>query len=165
MKKLPVTAQVEGQAKDEAKERQERHRIRQRAELDDGVSARADQLRLLEADLDEKQADAGRDRTLERIGHSVRNAVAPLRAGDVGKDKAGHERDGDGLLPGEPHLDADGVGEEGVDAHAGGQDNRGIRHERHDQAADDGREDCRKDREFRGHPRIGQDDGVDDNDI
>ena len=158
-------AQVERQAQDEAKERQEGHRVRQRAELDDGGCSRADELRLLQADLDEEQADAGRDGALERIRHGVRDALTPFRAGNIGEDQAGDERDGDGLLPGKPHLDTDGVGEESVDAHARRQDNRRISHKGHDQAADDGREDCRKDRELCRDTSVRQDDWIDDNDI
>ena len=52
------------------------------------------------------------------------------------KDDAGEEDRAQGRLPGDVHLEADGVGEVGIEAHAGGQRDGIARDDAHQNGAE-----------------------------
>ena len=62
-------------------------------------------------------------------------------------------------------MGADRIGEEGIDAHARGQDNGSISHEGHDQAANHRGKDGGKDTHAHGNACIRQNQRIDDDDI
>ncbi len=62
-------------------------------------------------------------------------------------------------------AETDGVGEEGVQAHAGGQGVRNVGEEGHDEGSDDRGEDRRDEDGVFGDARLRQDVGVDENDV
>ena len=158
-------AQIKREAQHEPEECEEHHRIREVAELDDRVRAATDELRFLKADLDEEQADADRDRRLQRRRHGIGEQRPQARAGNNGEQHARDERDGERLLPCEPHRRDDRVREERVDAHAGRQDDRRVRVECHDQTAEHGRKDRRKNRKVGRNAAVRKNHRVDDDDV
>ena len=64
------------------------------------------------------------------------NHLADAGAGEGEKDDAGDEDRAEGGLPGDVHLEADGVGEVGVEAHAGRERNGIARDDAHEDGAE-----------------------------
>ena len=102
-----------------------------------GVHAQAG---VLQADERDEQADTDRNAALERQRDGVEDRFADIGERQDDEDQAldeyGQQRD----LPGVAVARNDGVGHECVQAHACGQRERQVRHERHAQRTDAGRQ-------------------------
>ena len=98
-----------------------------------------------------------------RDGHD--DHLADLGDGDDDVDQAAQEYHAHGLLPAEAEAEAHGVGEERVEAHAGGLRVRHIGEQAHDQGADDGRDDSGQEHAAPWHTGLRQNLRVDDDDV
>ena len=88
-----------------------------------------------------------------------------LGDGDENVDQATQEHHAQGLLPGEAEAEANGVGEECVEAHAGGLSIRNVGEQAHDERARDGCDDGCKEHAAPRHSRLRQYLWVDDDDV
>ena len=88
-----------------------------------------------------------------------------LGDGDENVDQATQEHHAQGLLPGEAEAEANGVGEERVEAHAGGLSIRNVGEQAHDERARDGCDDGCKEHAAPRHSRLRQYLWVDDDDV
>ena len=109
-------------------------------EADDGDKRRGvnAQTGVLEADEGDEQADTDRNTLLERQRNGVEDGFADVGQREHDEDKALNEYRKQRDLPGVAVARDNGVGHEGVEAHAGGQCERQVRHERHAQRAEAG---------------------------
>ena len=112
---------------------------------------------VLQADEADEQADADGNAALERQRDGVEDRLAHVRQAqhdeDQTLDEDGQQRD----LPRVAHAQHDGVGQERIEAHARGQRERQIRHQRHAGRADEGGQRRRQQHGGSVHPRGGQD--------
>ena len=112
---------------------------------------------VLQADEADEQADADGNAALERQRDGVEDRLAHVRQAqhdeDQTLDKDGQQRD----LPRVAHAQHDGVGQKRIEAHARGQRERQIRHQRHAGRADEGGQRRRQQHGGSVHPRGGQD--------
>ena len=102
------------------------------------AGAEGDQLHVQQADEGDEQANAGGDGALEEGGDGGDDLAAQGAHGDNQEQDAAEQHDGQGLLPGVAHAQADRVGEEGVEAHAGGLGEGGVGQQGREHAADGG---------------------------
>src|SRR5699024_10482256 len=97
-----------------------------------------DQLGVLQAHKGDEEADAHADGGFEGGGDGVENGLPHVGQGQQNEDDAlckdGHQ----GQLPGVTHLQHYGVGEVGVQAHAGGQGKGIVGQQGHQGGADEG---------------------------
>ena len=113
---------------DQAEERQRGGGIADVAHADEGLRVAHHQARVAEADEGDEEADAAGHRGVKLVGNGAQNHLPDARRGEREKEDAGEKDRSQGRLPGDVHLDADGVGEVGVEAHAGGQRDGIARH-------------------------------------
>ena len=136
-----------------------------------------DELGVLQADERDKQADADTDGGFQRHGDGVEDGLTHIGQGEDDKDDALHKDGQQGHLPAVAHGQHNGVGKVGVQAHAGGQRERVVGHQRHAHGADKRcqrggdqhgfgihtgrRQNVRVDRQDVGHRHKGRDTGHD----
>src|ERR1035438_10787339 len=87
-----------------------------------------------------EEADAAGGGGVELVRNGVENHLADAGGGKCDEDDAGKEDCTEGGLPGDVHLEADGVGEVGVEAHAGRERDGITRDDAHKDGAEGGRE-------------------------
>ena len=120
---------------------------------------------LLKADEGDKQADAAGHRGVKLVGNGAQNHLPDAGGGESEKNNAGEKDRAQGRLPGNVHLEADGVSEVGVQAHARRQRDGIARHHAHENGAEGrGQAGGRGDRGQR-HSGSGQDGRIDQHDI
>ncbi len=119
----------------------------------------------LRPDERDEQPDAAGDGELQRVGDGADDPLANPREREREEDAAVHEHHPERLLPRHPGAEADGVGEERVDAHARRQGQRIVREQRHQRRG--GRRAERGHGDERGaiHAGIGEDARVDRQDV
>ena len=83
-----------------------------------------------------EQADAGGDRRAQRQGDAVDDPFADAEDRQQEEHGGGNEHCAQRDLPAVAHVQHHGVGEEGVEAHAGGQGDRVVGDQAHDGRAD-----------------------------
>ena len=95
-----------------------------------------DQAGVAEADEGDEEADAAGDGGVELVGNGAQDHLADAAGGEREKDDAGEKDRAEGGLPGDVHLEADGVGEVGVEAHAGRERDGIARDDAHQDGAE-----------------------------
>ena len=103
------------------KQRQRGGGIAEVAHADEGFGIADDQARVAKADEGDEESDAAGHRGVKFVGNGAQNHLLDATGGDREKYDAGEKDRAQGSLPGNVHLEADGVGEVGIEAHAGGQ--------------------------------------------
>ena len=91
------------------------------AEGDGGGVAADDDAGVDQADEGDEEADASGDGGVELVRDGADQALADASDGEQEEEDAGEEDGAEGGLPGDVHALDDGVGEVGVEAHAGGE--------------------------------------------
>lgn len=107
----------------------------------------------------------GADGGLQGRRNGINDLLADRRDGDRQEDQAGDEHDRQTLLPGVAHFGADGVGEERIQTHAGSLRKGNVRHEGGQEAADGGGDAGGQHDGGLIHARLGQEVGVDEDDV
>ena len=133
--------------------------------LEKGLGIAHHQPGVLEADEGDKQADAGRHRGVELVGNRPQEHLPDARGGDGEEQHTGKEYCAQRGLPRDVQLDADGVSEIGVEAHARRQRDGIARHHAHENGGECGGEAGGRGDSGKGHPRIGQDGRVHQDDV
>src|SRR5271155_4821831 len=110
------------------------------AEGDGGGSAGDDDAGVAESDEGDEEAYASADRGVELVGNGGDEALADSGEGEREKDDTGEEYGSEGGLPGDAHAFDDGVGEVGVETHAGRESQRVVGGCSHEDAAECGAE-------------------------
>ena len=120
---------------------------------------------VLKADERDEEADAAGHRGIELVGNGVQNHLADADGGEREKDDAGEKDRAQSRLPGNVQLDADGVGEVGVEAHAGRERDGIARHDAHHDGSQTSREAGGRSHGSQRHPGGGQNRRVDEHDV
>lgn len=158
-------AHQEHGAEQDAEASQQDGGVMQVAQGDEGGVAWTDDARILEADEGDEEADAWRDGATQEQRHAVDDLLTQTGEGESDEDKAFDEDCGQGELPGIAHGEHDGVGEEGIEAHARSQREGKLCVDGHDQGGDD----CRDNRSGEDcswiHACIAQDARIDGQDV
>ncbi len=110
-----------GDHEDEAEESEAGGGVAQVAEADKGVGIANHEAGVAKADEGDEQADAAGDGGVKLVRDGAENHLPDAGGGERKKDDAGEKDCAQGCLPGDVHLEADGVSEVGVEAHAGGE--------------------------------------------
>ena len=145
--------------------REQCRRCLQIAERDESFRIRGDDPGILQRDDPEKEADPGRDRHLLRARDGIDDPRPDRGHADDQEQDAGQEHRAERHLPGVMQSLDDAVGEIGVHPHARRQRQRIIGEQRHQQGGEGGGEARRDENRAAIHPRIGQDQRVDEDDV
>ena len=144
---------------------QQRRRVGERAHGQQGGRAVDDDAGSLQTDQAEEQADPGAHGEAQAHRDAVEQPFADFRQAHDHEQHAGDEHGAEGDLPAITHFTDDGVGEEGVQAHARCQADRPVGVQPHQEAAqrrtDAGGDECGAVIDAGG----GHDVGVDENDV
>ena len=132
------------------------------AQADEGGRVGDDDFCVTQADEGDEEADACRGAVLEAIGNAVDDLFAHFGEREKEKEEAGEKDDAEGGLPGHAAAQDDGVGEVGVERHAGREGDGKVGPQSHDE-----RGDCRgnaggEENAFDRHAGFGEDSRVDD---
>ena len=125
---------------DEAEERERGGGVADVAQADEGGGIADDEARVAKADEGDEEADAAGDGGVELVRNGAQNHLADAGGGEREKDDAGEKHRAERRLPGNVHLEADGVGEVGVEAHAGRERDGIARDDAHQDGAERRRE-------------------------
>ena len=135
------------------------------AESDGGGRAGDDDARVAESDEGDEETDASADCGVELMRDCCEEALADTRVRECEEDGAGEEDGAEGRLPGDVHGFDDGVGEVGVEAHAGSEGEWIVGERAHEDAAE-GRAEAGGGRDGgEGHTGLGEDRRVDEDDV
>lgn len=140
-------------------------RVTDIAKRDDRGGAGDDDACVAESDEGDEEADASSDGGMKLMGDSGDETLAETGEGEGEKDDPGEEDSAESALPGNAHLEADGIGEVCVEAHAGCE-GKGIVGECSHENAPEGRTeaggggDCGE-----GHAGFGEDGRVHEDDV
>ncbi len=137
------------------------HATGEREDGDQGGLAGDHEAGALEADDGDEQANARGDGVLEVERDGLEDLVAQAREGYHGKDRALEEDGRERHLPAVAHAQHHGVGEVGVQSHAGNQHEGVIGEKRHDAGAQEADEGGRGEDGAGVHAGRGHDGGVD----
>jgi hypothetical protein len=99
------------------------------------------------------------------MGDGSDEALADAGEGEREEDHAGDEDGAEGGGPGDAHAFNDGVGEVGVEAHAGREGERVVGGRSHEDAAEGGAEAGGRGDGGEGHAGFGEDGRVDEDDV
>lgn len=124
-----------------------------------------DELGVLQAHKSDKQADAHADSGFEGGGDGVEERLPDVGQGQDDEDDAFRKDGHQGHLPGVAHFQDDGVGEVGIQAHAGGQRKGIVGQQCHQRRANESRQRSGNEDRVGIHTGSGQDAGVDRKDI
>jgi len=124
-----------------------------------------DELSVLQADERDEQADADTDGGFQRHGDGVEDGLTHIGQGQDDKDDALDKDGQQGHLPAVAHRQYDGVGKVGVQAHAGGQRERVVGHQRHAHRTNERRQRGGNQHGFGVHTGRRQNVGVDRQDV
>ena len=116
-----------------------------------------DNPRRLHRDQADVKAYSRRDSLLERNRNRVEDALAHRRERQREKNQTLHKYSQERKLPAIPHAQHHAVREEGVEAHPRREDERVVRHERHQERAYHGRHRSRHEHAAARDPRIRED--------
>ncbi len=105
-------------------------------EADQRVGIAHHQARMLKADERDEEANAAGHGSVQLVRNSAQDHLADARSGERQEDDSGNKHRAQGRLPGNVHLDADGVGEIGIEAHARRQRDGIARHDAHQDGAE-----------------------------
>ena len=130
----------EGHHENEAKQRKSRGRVADVAETDKGGGIADDQAGVAKADESDEETDAAGDGCVKFMRDGAQNHLADAGGSEREKDDAGEKHRAQRRLPGDVHLEADGVGEVGVEAHAGRERDGIARDDAHQNGAECRRE-------------------------
>jgi hypothetical protein len=139
--------------------------IAQVAEADQGFGIADDEAGVAKADEGDEEADAAGDGGVKLVGDGAENHLADAGGGEREKDDAGEKDRAEGGLPGDVHLEADGVGEVGVEAHAGRERDGIAGDDAHEDGAEGGREAGGGGDGGQGHAGSREDGRVDQDDV
>ena len=120
---------------------------------------------ILQADERDEKSDAHGNAALERERNGIENRLADVGQGHGDEDKALDENGQQRNLPAVAIAEDDGIGQIGVQAHAGGEHERQIRQHRHADGADEGSDGRRQEHSGRVHARGAEDARIDREDI
>ena len=130
-----------------------------------GLGGEGEEADVQKADVGHEQADAAADGVLQHFRNGLDDDLTNLGDGDQNVDQAAQEHHAQGLLPGEAEAEANGVGEERVEAHASGLSVRNVGEQAHDKRARDGCDDGCEEHAAPRHARLRQDLWIDDDDV
>ena len=103
---------------DQAEERERCGGMADVAEADEGLWVADDKSCIAKTDEGDEEADAAGDGGVEFVRDGAKDHLPDAGGGERKKNDAGKKDRAQGRLPGDVHLEADGVGEVGVEAHA-----------------------------------------------
>jgi hypothetical protein len=135
------------------------------AEGDGGGGAGDDDACVAESDECDEEADASTDCGVELMGDGGEKALADAGVCECEEDDAGEEDGAEGGLPGDVHGFDDGVGEVGVEAHAGCEGERVVGEGSHEDAAEGRAETGGGGDGGEGHAGLREDGRVDEDDV
>ena len=158
-------AEFEGHHEKKAEERQIRRGIADVAHADQGVGIANDEAGMLKTDEGDEEADAAGDRRIKLVGNGAENHLADADRGDGQENDAGKKHRAEGRLPRHVHLDADGVSEIGVQAHAGGERDGVAGDDAHQYGAEGRGEAGGGGDGGQGNSGVGQDGRIDQHDV
>jgi hypothetical protein len=140
-------------------------RIGDFADADEGGAIGDDDFCVAQPDESDEEADAGGGAVFEGVGDAVDDLFADVGEGENQKEEAGEKDDAERGLPGDTAPEDDGVGEVGVEGHAGGEGDGIVGPQAHDERGDGGRNASGEENAFDGHAGFGEDAGVDDDHV
>ena len=150
---------------DEAEERKRSRGVADAAHADERCGIADDEAGVAEPDEGDEESDAAGDCGVEFMRNGAQNHLADSGGSEGEKDDAGEEDGAQRGLPGDMHLEADGVSEIGVEAHAGRECDGIARDDAHQNGTECRREaGGRRDRSER-HPGGGENGGIDQDDV
>ena len=120
---------------------------------------------VLQADEGDEQADTHGNASLQGQGNGVENGFTDIGQGQDDEDQTFHEDRQQGDLPAVAEAQHYGVGQVGVQAHAGGQHEGQVGHEGHAAGGDEGGDGRRQQDSGGIHARVAQNAGVDCQDV
>ena len=135
------------------------------AQREGGGGAGDDEAGVEQADEGDKEADSARDRGVQLVGDGGQQALANAAEGEQKEEEAGEKDGAESGLPGDAHALDDGVGEVGVEAHAGSERERVVGQRAHQDGAEGRAEAGGGGDGGQRHPRNGEDGGVDEDDV
>ena len=116
---------------DQADHRQDHGRIVEGSQSDRSRFAGNYDSGVFKADESDKQADTAADSLFQGHGNRVNDRGTQASHGNQDKDDTGHEHGSQTSLPREAHSTTNGISEESVQAHTGGQSERIVGQEAH----------------------------------
>src|SRR5947208_4910518 len=135
------------------------------AKPDEGGGIGDDDFCVTQTDEGDEQADAGGRAVLEAIGGADDDLFAHFGEGEEQKKEAGHKDAAESGLPGNDAAENDGVGEVGVEGHAGRESDGIVGPQAHDEGGDRGRNAGGEEDAFDGHAGFREDAWVDDDHV
>jgi hypothetical protein len=135
------------------------------AQSEGGGGAGDDESGVEQADEGDEEADSAGDRGVELVGDGGQQALADAAEGEQKKENSGEEDRAESGLPGDAHALDDGVGEVGVEAHAGGESERVVGQRSHQDGAEGRAEAGGGGDGGQRHPGGGEDGWVDEDDV
>src|SRR6266851_5090943 len=128
---------------------------------DESSGIRDDDVGVAQADEGDKQADACGGAVLEAIGNAVDDLFAHIRKRKNQKEQPGKKNDAESGLPGYAPAEDNGVGEIGVEGHAGSEGYWIVGPQSYDERGDRRRNTRREENPLDGHTRFRKDARVD----
>ena len=135
------------------------------AEADQRVGIAHDKACVLKADEGDEQTDAAGHRRVELMRNGTQDHLPDTGCGEGQEDHAGKKHGAQRRLPWDVHLDADRVGEVGVQAHARGESDGIAGHNAHQDRAERSRQAGGRGGRRQGHARIRQNGRIDQHDV
>ena len=158
-------ASFQGDDDEEAEHGQQRAGRGEVAEADQGGRVVHHQTGFLEGDQGEEQADAGGDGRAQRQRNAVDDPLADTQHRQGEEQGGGNEHRAEGDLPAVAHVQDHGVGEEGVQAHAGGEGDGIVGDQTHHRRTDGGGQAGGDEHRPLVHAGLAEDGRVDEEDV
>ena len=135
------------------------------AQANEGSRVADHEAGVAEADEGDEEANAAGDRGVEFMRDRAQDHLADSGGGEREKNDAGKKYRTEGRLPRDVHLEADGVGEIGVEAHAGCERDGIARDNAHQDGAEGRGEAGGRGNSGQRHARSGEDGWIDQHDV
>src|ERR1039458_1801938 len=116
---------------DEAEESERGRGVADAAHADECGGIGGDEPGVAKSDEGDEESDAAGHCCVELVGNGAENHLADSSGGECKKDRSREEDGAERSLPGDMHLETDGVGEVGVEAHSGSECDGITRNEAH----------------------------------
>ncbi len=150
---------------DEAEESERGGGVADVSEADESGRIADDEAGVAESDERDEEADAAGDGGVEFVGNRTQDHLADAGGGERKKNDAGEKHRAECGLPGDVHLEADGVSEVGVEAHAGGEGDGIARDDAHENGTESRGEAGGGGDSGKRHARGRKNGGVDEHDV
>jgi len=120
---------------------------------------------IAQADEGDEESDAGGGAMFQTIGNTVDDLLANFGEGEKKEKEAGEKDDAESGLPGNAAANDDGVGEVGVEGHAGSESDGIVGPDAHDESGGRGGNAGGEEDAIDGHAGFGEDAGIDDDHV